>query len=136
MKVSESISINATPEQVWRIGGDVAHVSDWVPVLESSYLDGDIRHAVFAGGGGSARERIVEIDDVARFYVYEYLDGPLALESYVSRFAVEAEDGGCARVTWSSELSAGTPEVEAELAAAISGIYAAALAELAVRATA
>ncbi|HEY3716508.1 MAG TPA: SRPBCC family protein [Jatrophihabitantaceae bacterium] len=131
MHVSESIAIDAAPDKVWRIAGDIGNVSRWIPALESSRLEGDIRHADFAGGGGSARERIVERDDAARYYVYEYLDGPLALKEYRSRFAVQAQPNGTSLVTWDSYLTAGSAEEEGALAKAISGIYADALAKLA-----
>lgn len=133
MNVTETLTVDAPPEVVWRVGGDLGGVSSWIPALDSSHLDGDIRHVVFAEGGGSARERIVQVDDQQRFYVYEYLDGPLALERYVSRFSVQPHGAGASRITWTAELTAGSPEIEAELSIAIAGIYAAALRELARR---
>ncbi len=115
------------------MGGDAGNIADWVPAIEKSYMVGDVRHATFAGGGGDATERVVERDDTARFYVYEYLTGPLP-EVYRSRFAVgEHADG--AEVVWSAEFRAGSPEEEAGLAEAISGIYGSALAELKARFT-
>jgi carbon monoxide dehydrogenase subunit G len=130
MNVSASIDIAAPPDQVWEVVRETGSVSEWVPAIESSRLEGDIRHAVFAGGGGNARERIVEVDDAQRAYVYEYLDGPLALQQYRSRLAVTADAGGT-HVSWDSELSAADAEEEATLADAIAGIYRDALAELA-----
>jgi Polyketide cyclase / dehydrase and lipid transport len=124
--ITETIVIRATPDAVWKVGGDVGNISEWVPAIETSHLDGDIRHATFAGGGGEATERIVERDDAARAYVYEYLSGPLALEEYRSRFAVQPHPEG-AEVVWSSTFSAGSAEEEAGLAEAIGGIYRSAL---------
>jgi hypothetical protein len=132
MNVTETIVIPASPDAVWRIGGDAGNVADWIPALEKSHLIGDIRHATFAGGGGDATERIVERDDERRFYVYEYLTGPLPLKYYRSRFEVgEHADG--ATVVWSADFGAGSPEEEAALAEAIAGIYRAALQALAAR---
>jgi carbon monoxide dehydrogenase subunit G len=129
MHISESITINASPDEVWKVAGDVANVSDWVPAISASRLEGDIRHATFADGS-RARERIVEVDDKARSYVYEFLDGPLALESYTSTLAVRSAEGGSSLVTWDADLSAANDEVERGLFAAISGIYSSALSEL------
>lgn len=128
MDITETIVIPATPDAVWKVGGDVGNVADWIPALEESHLDGDVRHATFAGGG-DATERIVERDDVARSYTYEYLSGPLALEAYRSRFSVREHPDG-AEVVWSSTLSAGSAAEETELAEAIRGIYRGALEEL------
>jgi carbon monoxide dehydrogenase subunit G len=130
VKVTEAIDIDASPDEVWALVGDTGAIAGWVPAIESSRMDGDIRHAEFAGGGGSARERIVEIDAPGRSYVYDYLDGPLPLERYRSRITVSGAGDG-AHVDWVSELSAGSPEEEAALAAAIGAIYRDALAELA-----
>lgn len=130
--VTETIVIPASPDAVWKIGGDVANVADWVPAIESSRMDGDVRHATFAGGGGEATERIVEHDDEARTYVYHYLTGPLPLSRYESRFTVREHADG-AEVVWTADFVAGSREEEAALAEAISGIYGAALAELRAR---
>ena len=129
--VRETATITATPDAVWKVVGDVASVSDWVPAIESSSLEGDVRTAVFTGGGGTAHERIVTREDSGRTYTYEYLDGPLALERYVSTITVsETPDGAGAAVLWEAEFSAGSAEEEAGLRDAISGIYASALSEL------
>jgi hypothetical protein len=129
VNVTETIVIAASPDAVWVVAGDAGAIADWVPAIESSRLDGDVRHATFAGGGGDARERIVEHDAAARSYSYEYLTGPLPLEVYVSRLSVQDHSEG-AEVVWSSEFAAASPEEEAQLAATISGIYRGSLEEL------
>jgi hypothetical protein len=135
VNITESLVIPAAPDAVWRIGGDVAGVAGWIPAIEASRLDGDVRHVTFAGGGGDATERIVERDDAGRSYVYEYLAGPLPLTHYRSRFAVRDHVDG-AEVVWSAEFGAGSAEEEAGLAEAIGGIYRSGLAELARQAAA
>lgn len=134
MNVRESIVVPASPDAVWQVGGDVGNIADWVPAIEASHLEGDVRHATFAGGGGAAQERIVERDDSARAYVYEYLSGPLALAHYRSRFAVQEHPDG-AEVVWTADFAAESPDEEPGLAEAISGIYSSALAELKARLT-
>ena len=132
--VRETANIAASPDAVWAVVGDVATISDWVPAIETSSLEGDIRTAVFAGGGGTAHERIVSLDDSGRTYTYEYLDGPLPLKRYVSTITISgAPDDAGAAVVWDAEFSAGSAEEEAGLRDAISGIYSSALVELAAR---
>jgi len=126
MKVTETVVISASPDAVWKVAGDAGAIAEWVPAIESSHLEGDVRHATFAGGGGDATERIVEHDDAGRAYSYEYLTGPLALEVYRSRLAV-MDHGEGAEVLWASEFTAGSAEEEAQLATAIAGIYRGAL---------
>ncbi|WP_369253118.1 SRPBCC family protein [Geodermatophilus amargosae] len=129
MNVTETVVVAADPDTVWAVAGDAGAIAGWVPALESSRMEGDVRHGTFAGGGGDATERIVEHDDAARTYVYEYLTGPLALEEYRSRLSVREHAEG-AEVVWASDFAAGSPEEEGQLAEAISGIYRGALAEL------
>jgi len=130
MRVVESLVIAADPARVWKLGGDTANIADWVPAIEKSHQEGDVRHATFAGGGGEATERIVEHDDAARSYVYEYLSGPLALKSYRSRFSVREHAEG-AEVVWDAEFTAENAAEEPALAEAIRGIYRAAMESLA-----
>ena len=74
--------------------------------------------------------RQAEHDNAGKFYVYEYLAGPLPLKYYRSRFEVgEHADG--ASVVWSADFGAGSAEEEAGLAEAIAGIYRAGLEGLA-----
>jgi protein-tyrosine phosphatase len=129
MNVTETVVIAAHPDQVWEVVGNPGAIADWVPAIESSHLDGDVRHATFAGGGGDATERIVEHDDAGRSYLYEFLSGPLPLEVYRSRLSVRDHAEG-AEVVWVADFTAGSPEAEAELAEAIGGIYRGSLVEL------
>ncbi|MFD4250042.1 SRPBCC family protein [Amycolatopsis thermoflava] len=132
MRVSESLVIGADPAAVWKIGGDTANIADWVPAIEKSHQVGDLRYATFAGGGGDATERIVEHDDAARSYVYEYVSGPLALRVYRSRFTV-ADHADGAEVVWEADFEAEAAEEEPALADAIRGIYRSALQSLSER---
>ena len=129
MNVTETIVVAVDPDAVWKVAGDAGAIATWVPAIGSSRLEGDVRHATFAGGGGDATERIVAHDDTARTYVYEYLTGPLALEEYRSRLSVRDHADG-AEVVWVADFAAASATEDAELAQAISGIYRGALAEL------
>ncbi|KMS83518.1 SRPBCC family protein [Prauserella rugosa] len=130
MRVSESLVIGAEPAAVWRIGGDTANIAEWVPAIEKSHQVGDLRYATFASGGGEAVERIVERNDAARSYVYEYVSGPLALRVYRSTFAVRDHAEG-AEVVWEAEFEASDAEQEPALADAIGDIYRSSLVSLA-----
>lgn len=128
-RVEQQTQLNASPDAVWQVVGDTGGVATWVPAIESSRMEGQIRHATFAGGAGDAREEIVSLDDESRSYTYRYLDGPLALDSYESTITVHPEGQG-ARVVWTAEFAAADDETEAGLAEAIDGIYASGLDEL------
>lgn len=127
--VEQQVQLASTADAVWKVVGDTGGVALWVPAIESSSMEGQIRHATFAGGGGDAREEIVSRDDEARTYTYRYIDGPLALDSYESTITVHPEGNGC-RVVWVADFAAADDEAESGLAEAIDGIYAGGLAEL------
>ncbi|MFE0749102.1 SRPBCC family protein [Gordonia sp. NPDC058843] len=130
IEVTKDFSRSA--EAVWAWIGDTGGVATWIPAIDSSRMDGDVRHVVFTDGE-PARERIVQFDAEGRTYSYEYIDGPLPLEHYRSTVTVLETGDDTSSVRWSAEFGAGSSEVEAELASAIEGIYAAALDELAVK---
>jgi protein-tyrosine phosphatase len=129
MEINESAVVPAAPDAVWAVGGDVGNIADWIPAIEASHMEGDVRHATFADGGGDAQERIVSRDDANRSYVYEYLSGPLPLQQYVSTFSVHEHAQG-SEVRWHSDFTTGDPAQDPGVAEAIAGIYRGALAEL------
>ncbi|MCG7632706.1 SRPBCC family protein [Gordonia McavH-238-E] len=131
IEVTKDFPLSAT--DVWSWIGDTGGVSAWIPAIGESRMDGDVRHVVFTDGA-PARERIVAFDEEARTYSYEYIDGPLPLEHYRSTVSVTAAGDDACSVRWSAQFGAESAEVEAELATAIEGIYAAALDELATKA--
>ncbi|ANY25144.1 SRPBCC family protein [Gordonia terrae] len=131
IEVTKDFSRSA--EAVWAWIGDTGGVAAWIPAIDASRMDGDVRHVVFTDGA-PARERIVAFDEEARTYSYEYIDGPLPLEHYRSTVSVAADGDDHCTVRWSAEFGAESAEVEAELATAIEAIYSAALDELAIKA--
>ena len=130
IEVTKDFPLSA--RDVWSWIGDTGGVAAWIPAIDASRMDGDVRHVVFTDGA-PARERIVAFDEAARTYSYEYIDGPLPLEHYRSTISV-VENGDHSSVRWSAQFGAESAEMETELATAIEGIYAAALDELATKA--
>lgn len=120
--VKKDITIDATADEVWRIAGDPARISDWLPPIESSQVDGDRRSCTLAEGGGQIEERILEHSDQERRYRYEILEGPMPLSSYVSSFQV-SEHEGHAHVNWTAEFEAEEAGQEEELVSTFDDIY-------------
>ena len=124
-KVKETVSLNASPADVWSLIGDFDRLDSWHPVVAASETVQDgtskVRHLTL-GDGSKIVERLDSHDDEARSYVYTILDaGPLPIRDYQARIEVSG-DGTSSRVTWSSEFQAHeVPEADAE--AAISGVY-------------
>ena len=110
---------------MWAVVGDTGGVHRWIPGIDSSSVDGEVRTAIF-DDGSPAHERIVEHDDARRTYTYSYLDGPIPLDAYESTITVGPElDGDGALFVWNATLSA-TPEV----VTAVEGLYDAGIARL------
>ncbi|OBA54315.1 hypothetical protein A5780_26080 [Nocardia sp. 852002-20019_SCH5090214] len=129
MKMSVEFEINQTAHypypaaQVWRLCGTPGRIDQWLPAVKKSWMDGDIRYAELEGGAGQARERITEHNDEQYFYAYDYIDGPLVLKEFSSRFAVSAAtDGGCT-VVWTARFRADSEAEGAGLKEAVDGMY-------------
>jgi hypothetical protein len=119
-------------ESVWAVVGDPAGAANWIPSLETSRLEDDVRHVVFTDGN-PARERIVSHDDENRTYTYEYIDGPLPLAKYTSTIRVDATATGSV-ISWDAEFTAAGDDpaaLESQLETGIGEIYQGALDEVA-----
>jgi carbon monoxide dehydrogenase subunit G len=124
-QVRESVSLSASPTDVWSYIGDFDRLDSWHPAVASSEASQDgtskIRHLTL-GDGSIIVERLDSHDEEAQSYTYTIVDaGPLPVRNYQSTIEV-TPDGTNAQVTWSSEFEAlGAPEGDAQ--AAISGVY-------------
>lgn len=128
--IDESATYPHPPEEVWKLCGDPGEIAAWLPPVQKSWMEGDIRHAELAGGG-VAREKIVSHQDSARRYDYEYLDGPMVLRAFTSRFAVEADGDSGSRIHWTATFEADDTEQGRQLEQAIAGMYSSGLANIA-----
>lgn len=124
-QVTQSITVAAVPDDVWKIVGDVGNVHTWIPPITATRMDGDLRIVTFADGG-EARERIDSRTDKRHTYTYTYIDGPIPLDEYTSTITVSAHpDGAGSIITWAATLQAAPGVVST-----INDMYVASLAEL------
>ncbi len=117
-EVTESVSVNADADAAWEVIGNPSALADWHPGVDSSEVEGDLRHVVL-GDGGRIEERITERAD--RSYSYVFLESPLPVSDYSSRLSVEASDQG-ATITWAATFQAQAVS-ESEAEELVSGIY-------------
>ena len=120
-QIQETITIDADPERVWAVAGDIGNIADWVPALASSTVDGDQRSCTTVDGAGLT-ERIVERDDAERYDVYEITDSPMPLNSYRSVLSVQAHDGH-SHVAWSADIEPADDAAAAELEQTYTQVY-------------
>jgi hypothetical protein len=123
MTIKESAAYPQSVEQVWNLCGVPGEIDRWLPAVEKSWSDGDVRYADLVGGAGQARERVTEHSDEQHYYVYDYLDGPMVLTSFSSKFAVVPSADGGSEILWTAEFLADNEAEGAELAQAVSGMY-------------
>jgi uncharacterized protein YndB with AHSA1/START domain len=109
-----TIEIDAAPERVWEVLGDITSVSRWIPGVVGVTPDGMTRVCAFEDGHVQT-ERIHDYSPGGRSYRYAIDGAPLPVADNVGRFAVE-EDGGRVRVVWESSFRALDPAAEDELA--------------------
>lgn len=120
-KVTETITINAPAAAVWSVAGDPGRIAEWLPLLESSQLDGDRRDCTMKNGGQLV-ERITGHSDSDYSYSYEIVDSPMPLRFYRSRLALEEHDGHT-HVDWVAEFEPAEAEAEAELRTSFATAY-------------
>jgi hypothetical protein len=118
-----------SPDAIWAQLGDPYDLKELLGV--ESRREGDVRW-ITSADGSQISERITAHDDAARTYSYEYLEGPLPVDHYVSTIRVD-EDGDGSRVTWKADFAArgGSAELEQKLSGGIEKMYRGALGKLA-----
>jgi hypothetical protein len=119
--IHETITIDANPDDVWQLAGDPGRIAEWLPVLEKSSLAGDRRNCTLADGGELV-ERILERNDVERYYEYEITDSQLPVRGYRSRLTVHGHDGHT-HVEWAARFEAERPEDAHQVEEQLAGTY-------------
>lgn len=114
--IRHEIELDDSPDDVWAVVGDAGAIAVWLPALEASHMEGDVRVGTMPGGL-VAKERIVRRSDTDRSYTYELVEAPLALNGYESTITVHDRDGG-SRVVWIAQFDA-----DDDLRAAVDEMY-------------
>jgi carbon monoxide dehydrogenase subunit G len=102
--VRKDIRLAADPAAVWDAVADIgaAHRRLCPGVLTGCRAVDGGRVVTFAGGA-EVRERVVDLDPVARRFVYTVVAGTLAFEHHQASMRVEP-DGAGSRLVWVSDL--------------------------------
>ena len=91
-KIFVSAVIDAPVEKVWAQVRDFNNLPEWHPKFSRSHIEdglpsdrvGCVRNFDIAGGGGTIRERLLELSDVEYSFRYCILTSPLPVEGYVA----------------------------------------------------
>ncbi len=134
-KVTESVTVSASPDAVWKHIGDFAALHAWHPAVESSETTagsqpGSIR-TLQLKGGGTIVEELTRHSAEDRRLAYKMKDpGPVPVTNYSSTLSVAPGADGTSVVEWRGAFYRGDPnnnpppEKNDDAAiAAVTGIY-------------
>jgi len=101
------IRVDATPDDVWAVVGDLAGADRWVPGVISARIDGGTRVCTLADGP-QIREEISDYSPEQRRYSYTHTEHPMPLERSTGTLSV-VPDGGGTRVVWDASVEVPDP---------------------------
>jgi mxaD protein len=110
LKVSKSVTINASADKVWAQAGTFSGLNTWHPAVESDKIVQGTDNSVGAvrlltlKGGGTIQEKLLARDDAKRMYKYAILEGVLPVSNYTSTLSVTAAGKNKSKVTWSGSF--------------------------------
>ena len=95
-KIFVSALINAPVQDVWSQVRDFNNLPEWHPKFSRSHIEnglpsdrvGCVRNFDIAGGGGTIRERLLELSDMDYSFRYCILSSPLPVERYVAQLTL------------------------------------------------
>ncbi|MDH3638791.1 MAG: SRPBCC family protein [Gammaproteobacteria bacterium] len=149
-QVTESVSIDAPPQQVWAMVGNFSALHEWHPAIASTEMQDDKTRILSLAQGGTITEELKQIDDAKMMLKYriaemstvetfEFAGKPLErkvlpVNTYSATLSVAAGDTG-STVTWKGKFYRGyllnppTPEGMSDKDAvdAITAVYRAGL---------
>ena len=92
-----TIDVDASPDDVWAVVGDVTGVPRWFTKYVTCELDGDLR-TLRSAEGAELVERLLDRDEGERRYAYTVIAGP-PLRSHWASFQVLPRGAG-STVVW------------------------------------
>ena len=96
------ISVNASPDDAWKLLREFGGLDQWMPGIESCTVDGDVR--TLAMMGIEIKEQLRTLDDDNRTLAYSVVESPMGnLESHLATISVDPEGGG-SHVTWAVDV--------------------------------
>src|SRR5262245_17717579 len=101
-KGTADISINASPDEIWKVVRDYGSLDQWMPGVETCKLEGDVR--TIGMMGIEIKEQLRSQDDNTRTQSYSVIESPMGnLNSHLATIHVEPEGSG-SHVTWDVEV--------------------------------
>lgn len=108
-----SIEIDASPERVWAVLGDLGSVDRWIPGVVSVAVAGHQRVCTFEDGH-TQTEQILDYSTTDRSFRYRIDGAPLPVTDNVGSFAVLSTEQA-SLVTWESSFEPVDPAAADQL---------------------
>lgn len=131
-KVFVSAVIDAPVEKVWAKVRDFNNLPEWHPKFSRSHIEGGlpsdrigcVRNFDIAGGGGTIRERLLELSDIDYTFRYCILTSPLAVEGYVAQLTLYPVTVGNKTVgIWTAEFEMTSDDESGTVDAVANGTF-------------
>ena len=128
VQLRNTIAIDATPEAVWEVLGDLEATTEWLPGTVAARMDDDVRTCRTADGF-EIREQISEHSPERRRFRFRHLAVPMPIRNSSGVFTVEPSGDG-AQVVLETSFEALEGAEEEQLAGMMDGAFDQALASL------
>ncbi len=131
-RIFVSAVIDAPIEKVWAQVRDFNNLPDWHPKFSRSHIEGGlpgdrvgcVRNFDIAGGGGTIRERLLELSDIEHSFRYCILASPLPVEGYVAQLTLYPVTVGDKTVgIWTAEFEMTGDDEAATVDAVANGTF-------------
>ncbi|MGH3130637.1 MAG: SRPBCC family protein [Gaiellaceae bacterium] len=119
VELRKTIEIDASPERVWDVLGDLAATAEWLPGTVSARMDGS-RRICTTLDGFDIEEEISDYAPDRHSYRFRHVELPLPVQNSNGVFRVEPRDGG-SLVVLENRFEALDPAQEDEVAAMFGG---------------
>lgn len=120
-KLHNTIHIDASPDAVWRVLGDLAATNTWTPGIKAAKVEGMHRVCTTADGF-EIHEEISEYSPVRRSFSYSQSRVPIPIKNSRGTFVVKADETG-ALVVWDAEFEAADRSKSVEITTMVEGFY-------------
>jgi hypothetical protein len=120
-RLTKQLAIDASPERVWTVLGDLSATPNWLPGTVSARIDGSTRVCMMADGD-EVLEQIDNYSTADRTYRWRHLRVPLPVRDSHGTFSVVA-DGDVAMIVLETDFEPLDPGHDPEVTAMIDGAY-------------
>ena len=108
LKVSKSVTIDASAATVWEKVKNFDGINTWHPAFAKDQItsgknnEPGAERLLTMGDGGTIKEKLLSFDDKKHTFTYEILEGVLPVSHYKSTMSVKPAGKGKSIATWSS----------------------------------